>query len=71
MKTYKKVVIGIILVIGCAVLIGLPFGIKIIQEEGWEGVWNRKRATITKVVPESAPIVDEAERTAKKMGLQK
>ena len=71
MKPFKKVVIYVLLFIGCAVLISLPFGIKIIQEEGWEGVWSRKRSTITKVIPESAPIVDEAERITKKAGLQK
>ena len=71
MKASKKVLLGILLLFGFALIVSLPFGIKIIQEEGWEGVWNRKRATITKAVPGTAPIVDEAEKTTKRMGLQK
>ncbi|MBC8064306.1 MAG: hypothetical protein H7Y17_05715 [Chlorobia bacterium] len=71
MKSYKKVETAIILILASVALVALPVGIQILREEGWEGVWKRKRATITKMIPESAPIVDEADRATRKMGLQK
>jgi hypothetical protein len=34
----------------------------IVQREGWEGVWARKRGYIQKMHPESTPVLDEAEK---------
>lgn len=69
MKTYKKVLLGIAIAVGLAVIVALPFGVKFIQEEGWEGVWKMKRETVGKSIPESKPLIDEAEKKAKNLGL--
>lgn len=70
MKIYRKVLLVVLVAIGCAVAIALPFGIKIIREEGMEGVFKRKRAFTRDVMPDAMPIVDGAEKKARQMGLK-
>lgn len=70
MKTYRKVLIAILVAFGCAMLVALPFGVKILREEGMEGVFKRKRAFFNEVAPEATPALDEAEKATRKMGLR-
>lgn len=68
MKSHKKFWLTLIALVAGAVILALPFALKVLQDEGFEGVWKRKRANIEKVAPDSAPILDEAERSVKGSG---
>jgi hypothetical protein len=68
MKTLNKFALIALAIIIFAVIIALPFGAKILREEGMEGVWSRKRANIERVVPDAAPVLDEVEKSAKDSG---
>jgi hypothetical protein len=68
MKTLNKVLLTALVLVILALLVALPFGARILREEGMEGVWNRKRANIEKFVPDAAPVLDEVEKSVKSSG---
>lgn len=45
--------------------VSLPFGMRIVREEGFEGVWRRKRSNIERVAPGSAPALDRVQEVGR------
>lgn len=58
-RKHKLFMVLVVLLLLLAV--SFPFGMKILSEEGFEGVWRRKRTNFEKVAPSSAPALDRVE----------
>ncbi len=71
MKKFKQLLLIVLTVIVFAVMIALPFGVKILREEGFDGIWKRKRANIERVMPEASPVLDKAEKSLRSAGTAK
>jgi hypothetical protein len=66
MKTSKRVLLVILSLIAFAALTALPFGLKILREEGWEGVWKRKKDAAKAIIPGSEKSLDKADQAFRK-----
>jgi hypothetical protein len=53
-------VVAIVALVAAAV--GLAITVQIVREEGWDGLWQKKRGFIEKSHPETGPALDKAER---------
>jgi hypothetical protein len=53
-------------VVVCLTAIGISISLAIVRNEGFEGLWKRKRNVIEAGRPEARPVLDKLEQGVKK-----
>lgn len=53
---------GVVLLFAIA---GMLFALSIVRNEGWEGLWKRKRSFVESTHPEASPVLEKAEEKMK------
>ena len=61
----KRIWVAVVGISLCLAILGIAITLSIVQNEGWEGLWKRKRGFLESTHPESGPVIDQAEKRAR------